>query len=72
MQKLNNLKKACHHTYFEADLHVWQETGDVFWGINKNFLQKYLCDMFVINPNSRDNKGSWTILKDFYCSVTNA
>ena len=22
------------------------------------------------NPNSRDNKGSWRILKDFYCSVT--
>ena len=23
-----------------------------------------------INPNSLDNKGSWRILKDFYCSVT--
>ena len=22
------------------------------------------------NPNSQDNKGSWRILKDFYCSVT--
>ena len=24
----------------------------------------------IINPNSLDNKGSWRILKDFYCSVT--
>ena len=23
-----------------------------------------------VNPNSLDNKGSWRILKDFYCSVT--
>ena len=23
-----------------------------------------------INPNSLDNRGSWRILKDFYCSVT--
>ena len=23
-----------------------------------------------INPNSRDNKGSWRILKNFYCLVT--
>ena len=23
----------------------------------------------LINPNSIDNKGSWRILKDFYCSV---
>ena len=22
------------------------------------------------NPNSLDNKGSWSILKDLYCSVT--
>ena len=27
-------------------------------------------DSFNINPNSLDNKGSWRILKDFYCSVT--
>ena len=26
--------------------------------------------MPLINPNSLDNKGSWRILKDFYCSVT--
>ena len=24
----------------------------------------------AINPNSLDNKGSWRIFKDFYCSVT--
>ena len=24
---------------------------------------------FSINPNSLDNKSSWRILKDFYCSV---
>ena len=24
----------------------------------------------LVNPNSLDNKGSWEILKDFYCSVT--
>ena len=24
----------------------------------------------MFNPNSLDNKGSWRILKDFYCSVT--
>ena len=23
-----------------------------------------------LNPNSQDNKGSWKILKDLYCSVT--
>ena len=26
--------------------------------------------MHLLNPNSLDNKGSWSILKDFYCSVT--
>ena len=24
----------------------------------------------IINPNSLDNKGSWRIWKDLYCSVT--
>ena len=24
----------------------------------------------LLNPNSLDNKGSWRILKDCYCSVT--
>ena len=26
--------------------------------------------IMYVNPNSLDNKGSWRILKDFYCSVT--
>ena len=41
---------------------------------------KYLCHRWnrlkinslnvLINPNSLENKGSWRILKDFYCSLT--
>ena len=25
---------------------------------------------YTVHHNSQDNKGSWRILKDFYCSVT--
>ena len=34
------------------------------------FIVLIFMTLFLINPNSLDNKGSWRILKDFYCSVT--
>ena len=34
------------------------------------FLKFCWVVYYGINPNSLDNKGSWRILKDFYCSVT--
>ena len=33
-------------------------------------LQIFIIIIIIINLNSLDNKGSWRILKDFYCSVT--
>ena len=30
----------------------------------------FIVALLCFNPNSLDNKGSWRILKDFYCSVT--
>ena len=36
-------------------------------------MKKEQCSnkmLSLLNPNSLDNKGSWMILKDFYCSVT--
>ena len=42
----------------------------LFWGLTRKYWKysKIICIHF--NLNSLDNKGSWRILKDFYCSVT--
>ena len=41
-------------------------------GQTQNLLYRDLnvTQYLSLNPNSRDNKGSWRILKDLYCSVT--
>ena len=39
----------------------------IYWCLLTTFVK---MPIILINPNSRDNKGSCWILKDFYCSVT--
>ena len=42
-----------------------------FKGAQETHIAMLQCWLMKgINPNSLDNKGSWRILKDFYCSVT--
>ena len=66
--KLPVLEKqsACkHHSAYDA---MKIKLAQILYPGNPQIWQEIRPNK--INPNSLDNKGSWRILKDFYCSVT--